>query len=115
MDRYTVLVAWMPPHNQNGRIIHYTIYMKTMEVSRGQYTRQFRVKPSTASSSGLYGHNQNQKTNVFYAVQGLNEVNFLDVYHKLAGVPVFSSNVAVKSTNSITFSLEATIYILGDC
>ena len=85
MDRYTVLVAWMPPHNQNGRIIHYTIYMKTMEVSRGQYTRQFRVKPSTASSSGLYGHNQNQKTNVFYAVQGLNEVNFLDVYHKLAG------------------------------
>ena len=74
MDKYTVLVAWMPPLNKNGRVIHYTIYMKTMEINRGQYTRQFRVTPKTSSSGPAYGQNQNEKTNVFYAVQGLNEV-----------------------------------------
>ena len=84
MDKHTVLVAWMPPSNKNGRIIHYTIYMKTMESSRGQYTRQFRVASSSLSSSSstmLYTNNQhhstahNDKTNAFYAVRGLNEVN----------------------------------------
>ena len=84
MDKHTVLVAWMPPSNKNGRIIHYTIYMKTMESSRGQYTRQFRVTSSSSlsssSSTNLLMHNtnaqhHNDKTNAFYAVQGLNEVN----------------------------------------
>jgi hypothetical protein len=72
MDGYTVLVAWMPPLNPNGHLIHYTIYMKTMEKSRGQYTRQFRVLTSPPTSSGLHHHNG--ETNVFYPVQGLNEV-----------------------------------------
>ena len=86
IDKHTVLVAWMPPFNKNGRILHYTIYMKTMESSRGQYTRQFRVASSSLSSSSsssamLYNNNQhhptahNDKTNAFYAVRGLNEVN----------------------------------------
>ena len=76
MDKYTVLVAWMPPSNKNGLVIHYTIYMKTMEINRGQYTRQFRVIPKSTSSSAAYGQGQNEKTNVFYAVQGLNEVGY---------------------------------------
>ena len=87
IDKHTVLVAWMPPFNKNGRILHYTIYMKTMESSRGQYTRQFRVASSSLSSSSssstmLYNTNNqhhamahNDKTNAFYAVRGLNEVN----------------------------------------
>ena len=74
MDKYTVLVAWMPPFHKNGRVIHYTIYMKTMEINRGQYTRQFRVIPTAPSSSTAYSQTQNEKTNVFFAVQGLNEV-----------------------------------------
>ena len=78
MDRYTVLVAWMPPLNPNGHLIHYTIYMKTMEKSRGQYTRQFRVSSGQSSASaGSYHEPPNGsifQTNVFYAVQGLNEV-----------------------------------------
>ena len=69
MDRYTVLVAWMPPSNPNGHLIHYTIYMKTMESNRGQYTRQFRVTTSRGpSNSGLHNNNV-METNVFYPVQ----------------------------------------------
>ena len=75
MDRYTVLVAWMPPSNPNGHLIHYTVYMKTMESSRGQYTRQFRVTTSRTTSSSH--NNNNGETNVFYPVQGLNEVQML--------------------------------------
>ena len=78
IDRYTVLVAWLPPRHQNGRIIHYTIYMKTMESNRGQYTRQFRVTPlASSASSDIYGHNQNFRTNAFFSIEGLSEVGVL--------------------------------------
>ena len=52
--------------------------MKTMESNRGQYTRQFRVTPSASSaSSDIYGHNQNFRTNAFFSVEGLSEVEML--------------------------------------
>ena len=76
--------------------------MKTMEVSRGQYTRQFRAPASTHSSPSMFKHNSHDAQhngeddngggdnmiaqNSFFAVQGLNEVNLMDILHQMTNI-----------------------------
>lgn len=57
MDKHTILVSWLPPLDPNGKISHYSVYMKTMESGR-QYTQNYEVYPP----------------NTYFSVRGLNQV-----------------------------------------
>ena len=57
LDQHSVLVSWLPPTNANGEIVHYSVFMKTMENGR-QFTQNYEVYPP----------------NTAFSVRGLNQV-----------------------------------------
>ena len=58
VDEHTILVSWLEPRAANGRIIMYSVFMKTMESGR-QFTQKYEVYPPHNHFS-VRGLNQNQ-------------------------------------------------------
>nr|XP_040566824.1 Down syndrome cell adhesion molecule-like protein Dscam2 [Lepeophtheirus salmonis] len=58
LDQHSILISWLPPLTPNGRIIHHSVFMKTMEEGR-QFTQNFEVYPPSTTYT-IRGLNQNQ-------------------------------------------------------
>ncbi len=44
-DAHSVLVSWLPPFRPNGRLVRYTVYMRTMDGGR-QFMQHFERMPA---------------------------------------------------------------------
>ena len=71
LDPHSVLVSWLPPHKLNGEIVHYSVFMKTMENGR-QFTQNYEVYPPNSA----------------FSVRGLNQVRMLLFSHSLQLTPL---------------------------
>ena len=58
VDEHTILVSWLDPRAANGRVVMYSVFMKTMESGR-QFTQKYEVYPPHNHFS-VRGLNQNQ-------------------------------------------------------
>ena len=58
VDEHTILVSWLDPRAISGRIVMYSVFMKTMESGR-QFTQKYEVYPPRNHFS-VRGLNQNQ-------------------------------------------------------